>query len=480
MKLFDLMVAKQAAASLDVGNVREAAKLIIESPDRAHRSLQNIRETCGQRLIKLARELFSKEEVALAQEHMLLAKECIELWGDDAQFASQINNRFIEMDMKRTWRLKRLEDARQLASCGRMRTATEAIAPLAGDSEAELFRADLNLALDRFSRYVGSCNTCMADNDRQGVEYFLNKAKDISPRHQAIIKFERWLSQLNDQATNVIKPPSHTVPPDIFIVQIGERTKVLVTTRSSLTIGNASGPADIPIDTPELHSQHAFILRHIRHGIASYWIGKHPSHNALVSVNGQPLESETDSIGCVQMRAGDIIQMGKSQSRVSATWRFWQNQVDDFQSATLCGGAHTRQDFQSVIGDPEKFAYSSQELANRSVTSVGRHDCCTIMLAANQFRVSRTGIDGHVQVEHLPVPSVSYALSKGCVKIEVQDGGAFYYSPDGDEVNTEHAPVPGRAEVFCDAYVEGNIHDMMEQSMNGSNNGCLTFKHFHI
>ncbi len=408
MAWLDPVECEAARDCLEKGNVLEAARLLIESPQREHKAARRMLLEIGQRLVERALEANERGDATAAWEALTRAEQCAALSPEAAALRDKLARERAEQEQQQAWHDERLGQARQWADEGRVRSALGKIEALTDTPDVQRCRQDWEEQLARFERYLQECREHKDQGDVQFARQRLKLAQDIMPGDPEVLRLAKELRDLEPVPKEIPRPISRPINHRSQGFALGSDTLVLLA--HEVVIGTRRGDGvHIPIMGP-LHSRHAVILRkHGRYRLVPC-LDRH-GQVCDVRISGEPVKDIR------ALHDGDVLELGGSQ----CAWMF-RLPVPDSTTAVL---------------EPAK-------LSSDGVRTPDGSEFRRVVLLGERLRVSAT-LPAHVVMPSFPCEALILNWANDGLTAQVQGGTLTVEDATDDVVSPEGAIlVPGR------------------------------------
>ena len=380
-----------ARQCLEQGNPAEAARVLLGCKYQRHRAVRALLVETGQRLVASAEELWRSGHVEAAARSIELAARCAALDGRGLVLQHEIRERLQRQDERRRRVAGQLEQARQLAGAGRLRSALDVLASAGDDPQATELREAVQRQLAQFDRHVGQCRRSLAAGDAEAARRHWQKARRLVPEDPQVAELAAAIARAWPRdAASAGQPLPISDRAQAFL--LGDLALVVSAGEICLGTPRAEG-VQVPIMGP-LHSRHAVLLRDRRGWQLAVCRDRH-GRACQVAVDGQQVES----IG--RLDHGKLIRLGSG----NCTWRFLMP-VPGSATAVL----------EAVPGSEGQVWTGSGRPIRR------------VVLMDEQL-VLRAARPAHVVMPELPCKQLVFRWEAGALRYDVEGGTAALEVP---------------------------------------------------
>ena len=171
-----------------------AARVLLESPNREHRAVRDVRTKLASLLAKQARMAFESGQQELAEELIACCAECAELSAEVQDLHERIQDAGNRQRRQQLWDEQRLKQAEDWAAQGRLQSAMQLVEPVQAEM-ADMFRADLEFDRQRLCRYVTEFHGYVEQKQFGAAKAVLEKARQLAPGQPVVKCLEQTLQE---------------------------------------------------------------------------------------------------------------------------------------------------------------------------------------------------------------------------------------------------------------------------------------------
>lgn len=344
MGVFDPIECKAARDYLKQNLPIEAARVLLGSKNRHHRSVRELLVDVGRQLIDLAERQVDGEYWEAAWGTLQLAGQCVAL----NERGLALLRRVARVRAERKWHdeelarrrakvAEKLAQVEALVKEGDFRSALQILEQLraGGESEAAEKIIEVEQLRERFRRLVEECRNAILVPDPGLARQLWERAKSLCP---ASPEAKRLAAELARIAVVGAADSSQPLPvrdrSQRFVLD-----EVAVILTEQIALGSPRGEnVQLPL-LGRIHGRHAVLVRD-RHGWQIMACRDKYGQPCPLAIDGQPVN------GVARLRDGNVVELDSS-----CRWRFrlpvggsftaiWEA-LPDFQGSILCPGGRT-------------------------------------------------------------------------------------------------------------------------------------------
>ncbi|MCS7237734.1 MAG: hypothetical protein NZ899_05620 [Thermoguttaceae bacterium] len=272
MGWLDPIECKAARDYLRLGQVAEAARLLLQSKNRDHRAVRQLLGEVGKRLVEHAKAEAELGHVEAAWNAVELAGQCVTLEGEGLTLRQRLQALIAEKKrkeeqrkQKEQWAAEKLAEAKQLADGGEFASAIAVLELLRADGfpgAAETL-SEVRLRQERFTRAVADCEHAVGAGDIGLARHYLEKLRNLCPN---AVQVRVLTGQLAALAARERSYPGTGPAPQPAAVQSRTQSFVLedvglVISTDQVAVGTPRGEdVQLPI-LGRIHRRHAVFVR---------------------------------------------------------------------------------------------------------------------------------------------------------------------------------------------------------------------------